>query len=66
VISKVDSKKAAAHSGNYQDNISILLTHEHNDDTIANDELDGSEITDSVLSRIERVDNLPLPTPSTN
>jgi hypothetical protein len=62
----VDSKKAAAHSGNYQDNISILLAYEHDDDTTANDELDGGEITDSILSGIEKVDNLPLPTPSTN
>jgi hypothetical protein len=50
VISKVCSKKAAACSGNYQDNISIPLACEHDDDTIANDELDGGEITDSVLS----------------
>jgi hypothetical protein len=56
----VDSKKAAACSGNYQDNISIPLVYEHNDDTTANDELDGgctatdldvsAEITDGVLS----------------
>jgi hypothetical protein len=49
-ISKVDSKKAAACSGNYRDNISIPLAREHDDDTTANDELDGGEITDGILS----------------
>jgi hypothetical protein len=66
LISKVDSKKAAACGGNYQDNISITLAHKHDDDTTANDELNRGEITDGVLSGIEKVDNLPLPTPSTN
>jgi hypothetical protein len=76
VISKVDSKKAAAHSSNHQDNITILLVCEHDDDTTANDELDrgctatdldvSTEIADGILSGIEKVDNLSLPTPSTN
>jgi hypothetical protein len=73
VISKVDSNKAVTHSGNYQDNVTILLTCEHDNNATANDELNGggtitdldvgAEAADGVLSGIEKVDN---PTPSAN
>ena len=37
-ISKVDGKKAAAHGSNYQDNVTIPLVHEHDDNATADDE----------------------------
>jgi hypothetical protein len=69
-ISKADSKKAVAHGGNYQDNITTPLAREHDDNATANDgpEEDGAvmdlvdsdigaEAADSsgVLSGIEKV-----------
>lgn len=74
-ISKVDSKKAVAHSGNYQDNVAIPLACERDNNTPVSDELNrGSMVTDldigaevaGVLSEIEKVDNLPLPTTFAN
>ena len=72
----MDGKKAVAHSGNFQDTVTILLAHEHDNNATANNELDGggtitdldvgAEAADGVLSGIEKVDNLPLPAPSAN
>jgi hypothetical protein len=67
-ISKAEGKKAAARSGNYQDNVTTPLTHEYDDDATANDEIDVEgetvqsmdqhedvEAANGVLPAIERV-----------
>ena len=70
-ISKGDGKKAAAHGGNYQDNITTPLAREHDDNATANDgpegdgtvmdlvdtgtELEAASGDHGVLSGIEKV-----------
>ena len=64
-ISNAEGKKAAACSGNYQDNVTTPLAHEHDDDATANNEIDEEaedmdldtnvEAANSVLPAIERV-----------
>ena len=65
MISKAEGKKAATHSGNYQDSITTPLAHEHDNNATGDDEdnepesavdLDSDTNTaDSVLSAIKRV-----------
>ena len=51
-------KKAATHSGNYQDNITMPLLHEYDNDAMINDNIDENEAElDNVLPTIERVSN---------
>ncbi|KAF8813536.1 hypothetical protein BYT27DRAFT_7270048 [Phlegmacium glaucopus] len=67
-ISKAEGKRAAARSRNYQDNVTTPLTHEHDDDATANDEIDEDseavqpmdpdtniEAANGVLPAIERL-----------
>jgi hypothetical protein len=71
-MSKADGKKAAARSGNYQDNVTIPLAREHDDNATADVEPDGDDVvmdvdaavvqvgTQSVPSAIEKVGNLQI------
>jgi len=60
---KAESKKAAACSGNYQDNITTPLSREYDYDATANDDIDeitadldaDANPTSGVLTAIERV-----------
>ncbi|KAF8234673.1 hypothetical protein L208DRAFT_1070791, partial [Tricholoma matsutake] len=65
-ISNADGKKAAARGSNYQDNVTIPLACEYDDNATADDEPDGdgievteldvgAEVVDGVLSGIERL-----------
>ena len=55
-ISKANGQRAAACGNNYQDNVTIPLTCEHDNNTIAKDNPDGdievadTEVADGVLS----------------
>ena len=60
---KVEGKKAATCSGNYQDNVTIPLSREHDYDATAGDETDeiaadldaNANAASGVLSTIKRV-----------
>jgi hypothetical protein len=64
-LSKAEGKKAAARSGNYQDNVTAPLAREHDTDAMADDETDGAaaagdqdndtDAVDGVLPAIEKV-----------
>jgi hypothetical protein len=69
VISRSEGKKAAARSGNYQDNVTRPLSHDQDNNATAGvdpdamdvDDLDGdSEPVEHVLSAVERVCGTPL------
>ena len=51
----------AACNSNYQDNVMILLSHEHDDNTMADNEQDGDGMVkidlDIMLSKVEKVGN---------
>ena len=73
-ILKSDGKKATAHGGNYQDNVTAALAPEQDHNATAHDDLDGGgmvmdphvEATDRVLSGIEKVSYLQCPIPAVN
>jgi hypothetical protein len=58
----VDGKKATARGSNYQDNVTTPLARKHDDNAIADDEIDedgvvidGTETAVIMLSSIEKV-----------
>ncbi|KAI9448889.1 hypothetical protein F5148DRAFT_1153303 [Russula earlei] len=69
VISKVEGKQAAMHGGNYQDNVTAPLSHEHDNNAVGDDKDDESVVdmpdadadtanvdaADSILSGIGRL-----------
>jgi hypothetical protein len=73
-ISKVEGKKAAIHSGNYQDNVTTPLSHEHDNDAAGDNEDDKSVVdmpdadadtvdinaANGILPAIGRVSNGPI------
>ena len=56
---KAEGKKAATHSGNYQDNVTMPLSCEYNNDAVVDDDIheNKAELGD-VLPTIERVSNI--------
>jgi len=53
---KAKGKKAALHSGNYQDNVTTPLSCEYNYDATTDDEIDKKTVElDNVLPTIERL-----------
>ena len=53
---KAKGKKAALHSGNYQDNVTTPLSYEYNYDATTDDEIDKKTVElDNVLPTIERL-----------
>ena len=55
---KAKGKKAATHSGNYQDNVTMSLSREYNNDVVVDDDIDENEAElGDVLPTIERVSN---------
>ena len=55
---KAKGKKAATRSRNYQDNITMPLSHEYDNDAVVDDDIDENEAElGDVLPTIERVSN---------
>ena len=55
---KAEGKKAATGSGNYQDNVTMPLSREYNNDAAVDDDIDENEAELSdVLPTIKRVSN---------
>jgi len=56
---KAKGKKAALHSGNYQDNVTIPLSHKYDYDAMADNEIDKKTVElDNVLPTIERLQKI--------
>ena len=63
MIPRAEGKKAATRNGNYQENVTLPLSREHDNDTTADDKLmdvdtdldNDADIADGVLSAIEKV-----------